>query len=408
MVTLSRRHTLLIVSAWALALSASAADWPFYRGLKRDGQSPETGFVKSWGDDGPRIAWRADVGIGGSTVVVAEGRAFTMGNKDDTDIVSCLDAETGKVIWTHEYPCEFEKRMFEGGTAGTPTVDQDRVYTASYDGQVFCLAADTGKVIWKRHLIEDFGGKLSRWKYATSPLVVRDMVILDTGGQGNSTVALNKTTGEKVWGSGKDAAGYSTAIPFRQSAKDAVMLFKAEHMVAYELASGRELWRIPWETQYDVNASTPTVLEGAVVISAGYKTGRASLFRLTDDEPKEIWTNDELKTRMSSVVVHEGAVYGITEMKARLLCLDLETGDIAWEERGFGQYGTLLIADDTIIALSDGGELILAEANSDRYKELARAQILEKRCWIHPVLANGLLYCKNNDGALVCVDLRAP
>ena len=394
------------VTAWALPASAPAAPWPFYRGLEYDGKSPETEFVKTWDSDGPKIAWRADVGVGASSMVAVDGKVITMGNKDDFDVVTCLDPDTGKVLWTHRYPCKFEGRQFEGGTSATPTIEGDRVYTAAYDGQIFCLSLESGQVLWTSHLVRELGGKPSRWMYATSPLVIGDLVILDTGADGDSTVALNKMTGAKVWGSGSDGAGYSTPIPFKQGETDALMLFKAKHMVAYELATGRELWRVPWETQYDVNASSPIALDGSVLVSAGYRTGRASLLRLTDGTPETVWTNDEMKTRMSSVVVHNDHVYGITEDRARLLCLDLKTGEIAWEQRGFGQYGTLLIADDTIIALTDSGDLVLAAADPTEYRELARAKVLDKRCWVHPTLSDGRLYCRNNEGDLVCIDLR--
>ncbi len=397
-------RALLIFSLFAV--TASADDWPFFRGPTHNGISAESGWKTTWPSSGPQQLWTKEVGIGCSSMVTAGNKVLTMGNRDDRDTVWCLDTDSGKEIWTHEYTCEFDKRMFEGGTASTPTLHDGRVYTLSYDGQFFCLDLETGKVLWKKHLVEDFGGRLARWKYSCSPLVIGDKVIVDTGSDGNSTLALDRKTGKKIWGVGDDNAAYSSAIPFRQASGEGILMFKAKHMVAHDLASGRELWRIPWETSYDVNASSPIALKNHVVISSGYKQGRAVLMELTKGKPKEIWRNDELKTKMSSCVVKNGRVFGISEKKARLMCLDLKTGKEVWESRDFSQYGTLMIAGEHILALTEQGELVVVEANPNEFRELARAEVLNKRCWVSPVLSNGRVFCKNNDGKMVCLDVR--
>ena len=160
---------------------------------------------------------------------------------------------------------KFDARQFEGGPASTPTVDGRFVYTLGYLGHVHCLNLEDGRVVWRKHLVDDFGGRYSSWKYAGSPLVTEKLVIFDTGADGNSTVALDKTTGRKIWGEGNDLAGYSTPIPFEHSGGRGVLVFKARAMVAHDLATGRELWRIDWRTTYDCNASTPTVVRRQAV-----------------------------------------------------------------------------------------------------------------------------------------------
>ena len=247
---------LLILAGWA-----AADDWPFLRGPSCNGVSAETGWTAQWPATGPKIAWRTDVGIDASSVVVVGGRVITMGSRkdQDEDVVWCLDADSGRVLWQFRYPSKFDARQFEGGSASTPTVDGSFVYTLGYLGQVHCLGIEDGQVVWRRHLHDDFGGRYSSWKYAGSPLVTRELVIFDTGADGNSTVALDKTTGHKVWGVGQDLAGYATPIPFDHSGQRGVLVFKARAMVAHDLAAGRELWRIEWKTNYDCNASTHTL-----------------------------------------------------------------------------------------------------------------------------------------------------
>lgn len=361
---------------------------------------------------GPKVAWRTDVGIGASSVVVVGDRVITMGGckEQNEEFVSCLDAQSGRVLWQFTYPSKFDARQFEGGTASTPTVDGPFVYAVGYLGQVHCLGIEDGRVVWRKHLVDDFGGRYSGWKYAGSPLVTGELVIFDTGGDGNSTVALDKTTGRKVWGVGHDLAGYATPIPFEQSGERGVLVFKARAMVAHDLASGRELWRIDWRTNYDCNASTPTVLGDKLFISSGYggKRARGALFQLGEGEPRQIWLNQDLETKMNSAVVYDGHVYCVSERSGgQLMCFDLSDGAIVWAERSFAPYGTLMIADGRLVVLDEKGDLVIADATPDEYRELARAKVLSNRSWVMPVLANGRIYVKTNKGELVCLDVRA-
>lgn len=395
-----------------LAVSAAADDWPFFRGPSYRGVSTETGWTAEWPASGPTVAWRADVGTGASSVVVVGDRVFTMGGREDTDeeVVWCLAAGDGRVLWQLAYPSKFDARQFEGGPASTPTVDGGFVYTLGYEGQVHCLDVDSGRVVWRKHLVDDFGGRYSSWKYAGSPLVADGMVIFDTGADGNSTVALDKTTGRKVWGAGDDLAGYATPIPFVYAGRRGVLVFKARAMVALDLATGRELWRIGWKTYYDCNASTPSVVGDKLFISTGYggRSARGALFQLGPGEPRQIWLNQDLETKTNSAVVFEGYVYCVSEKsRGQLMCFDMRDGTIVWSEPSFARYGTLMIADGKLIVLDEKGELVIADASPDGYHELARAKVLESRCWVMPVLSGGRIYAKSNKGELVCLDVRA-
>ncbi len=393
------------------ALPVAADDWPFFRGPNSSGVSVESGWTTRWPDSGPRIAWRKNVGVGVSSVVVVGGRVIAMGSRPekDEDVVSCLDAESGRVLWRFAYASKFDARQFEGGTASTPTVDGSFVYTLGYEGQVHCLGLDDGQPVWRTHLVDEFGGRYSNWKYAGSPLVVGDLVILDTGADGNSTVALDKTTGRKVWGVGDDLAGYATPIPFEHDGRPGVLVFKARAMVAHDLATGRELWRIVWKTFHDANASTPTVVGDKLFISTGYggRSARGALFQLGRSQPEQIWLNDDLETKMNSAVVYEGYVYCVSERSGgRLMCIDLDDGAAVWQQPSFARYGTLMIAGGKLVVLDERGELVIADATSDGYRELARAKVLESRSWVMPVLADGRIYARSNKGELVSVDVR--
>jgi outer membrane protein assembly factor BamB len=383
-----------------------ADDWTFFRGPHLNGTSDEADWSAIYPETGPRIAWEKAVGNGASSVVVAGNRVVTMGNRAGKDVVACLSADDGEVLWEFAYDCAFEARMFDGGTASTPTIDGDRVYTLSYRGHIFCLGLADGKEIWKAHA-NDSGGSPPRWKYAGSPLVDGDLVIFDIGGKDASTLALDKKTGKRAWAAGADPPGYASPIPYTYNGQRAVLVFKSRAMISVEAASGKELWRLPWRSAYDVNASTPIVLDDRVLISSGYPGGRAAMFQLTDGDPRRLWRNDDIKTKMSSLAVHAGHAYGISERGGRLLCISLETGKNVWEQKGFGRFGTLMIAGDKLVILTDSGELVIADASSRAYIEHARASVLRGTCWVNPVLANGRIYCRNNIGTLRCVDVRS-
>jgi outer membrane protein assembly factor BamB len=401
------------VASCLLAATAVADDWPFFRGPYYNGISTETGWLADWPEAGPKVAWKADVGIGASSVVVAGNHVVTMGarNVQNQDVVTCLDADSGRVIWQHAYACKFDARQFEGGPASTPTLDDSRVYSLSFDGQLHCLDVADGRVVWRRHLVEDFGGRYSSWKYAGSPLILGDRLILDTGADGDSTIALDKSTGTKLWGVGDDLAGYATPIPFVHADRQGVLVFKARAMVAHDLATGRELWRIDWRTFYDCNASTPTVVDDLLFISTGYgsSSARGALFRMDAVPPRQVWLNQDLETKMNSAVVFQGYVFCISEKsRGQLMCFDLRDGSIVWSESSFAPYGTLMIADGKLIVLDEKGELVIADATPEGYRERSRVRVLDGRCWVMPVLANGRIYAKDNLGRLVCLDVHSP
>ena len=194
-------------------LSARGADWFRWRGPNLDGISNETGWAANWPKDGPPVVWKASVGTGFSSMTVAGGRLYTMGNEDSVETVYCLDAATGAEIWTHSYECPLDDRFFEGGPTATPTADSGAVYTISRQGDLFCFDAQNGKVRWSKNIQRETGVRIPGWGFSASPLVHGDLLLLNAGDAGT---ALNKTTGKVVWTSGDGEAGYTTPLPVRR------------------------------------------------------------------------------------------------------------------------------------------------------------------------------------------------
>jgi outer membrane protein assembly factor BamB len=406
MIKSSPLFALLVVSASCSLLPfANAVDWPQWRGINRDGISSEKISPANWGKDGPKQLWKKEVGTGVSSVAVEGGHLYTMGNNGSSDVVFCLEAATGAEIWRHTYPQSLDPRQFEGGPAGTPTVDGDRVYTLSHEGDLFCLAAPNGKVLWRKNLLRDFGGNRQKWGYAGSPLVDGNLVIVDSGGVGASTVALDKTTGALKWKAGDDEAGYSSPVAFDLAGIRCVAVFKADALVGLNAANGQELWRFRWKTRSEVNAPTPLVFGDKIFITSGYGTGCA-LLQVSPGKATQIWRNKNMRSQLGSPVLVRGYIFGIDGNVdgGELRCLEAANGEMKWKQNIGG--GALIAVGGHLLALNERGELIVAEASPTAYRELGRAQVLGGHSWVAPAVADGKIYCKNNQGTLVCLDGR--
>ena len=395
-------RNLFLLGLFALIhTSTFADDWPQWRGPNRDGISKEKDWKVQWPTEGPKQLWKANVGIGYSSMSVADGRLFTMGNVNEVDHVYCLDANTGKVIWEHSYPCSSKDPNGYPGPRCTPTVDGKFVYTVSRDGQLFCLNVSDGKVVWKKDYKTDYGAKVPQWGFATSPLVEKKMLIIETGAPGAAEVALDKATGKPIWQIGDDKMGYSSPIAFTYNKEREIAIFTGNGIVARSAKDGHELWRHDWKTSYDVNAATPIIKDDKVFISSGYNTGCA-LIQFSAMPPRVLWQNKAMRNHVNSCVLHEGFLYGFDEKD--LKCIDFNTGDVKWSEGSFGK-GSVILANGKLILYSDNGRLATAEATSAGYKEISNAQVLGgKSTWALPVLANSKIYCRSLEN-LVALDV---
>lgn len=383
----------------ALSLvAAPAADWPNYRGPNHDGISKESGWTTEWPANGPKILWKAKVGMGFSGVVVANGQAYTQGNASDQDTIFCFDANTGDSKWKHTYAAPLDAKYYEGGTSATPTVDGDKVYTISKRGILHCLNAADGKVVWTKNLQEELGAKIPEWGFATSFLIQGDLALLNFGSAGT---ALDKKTGKVVWSSGPEESGYATPVPFDASGERAVLLAAKRDVIAVKVKDGKELWRFPWKTQYDVNAAAPILSGSKVFISSGYNRG-AGVFDVSKNPAEKVWENKNLRNHMASSVLWEGHLYGVDENQLR--CVVFDTGEVKWTDKVSGK-GTLSMADGKLLVLSERGELLVANPSPAGFKPIVRAQVVGGKCWTAPTLANGKIYVRTGPGDLVCVDV---
>lgn len=379
-----------------------AGDWPQWRGPNRNGTTSES--VSQWSKE-PRVAWRANVGLGFSSIVVSDGRACSAGHADGKDTVFCFDAVTGKELWKQSYPSELGDKYYEGGTTGTPSFDGDHLYWLGRWGDLFCFETKTGQIVWSKNIAKEAAVKIPSWGFTGAPLVHENLLVLNVGEAG---MGVEKRNGTIVWQSANKDAGYSTPLPIQREGRWLALLGSEKNYLAVDIKSGKEAWRYRWLTQYGVNAADPVVQGDRIFISTGYGKG-AALLNLSAGEPKEVWKSKVLRTQLNPAVLFDGHLYGAdgdTGQTPALKCIEFVSGTEKWAHEGFGSGG-VIIAGGKLIALSSTGELIIAQASPAEFKPLARAQVLGPKCWTAPVLANGIIYCRNNRGDIAAIELRA-
>jgi len=381
-----------------LLSTASAADWYRWRGPDLNGISTETGWQSKWADEGPKQLWKASIGTGFSSVTVSKGRVYALGNQNDVDTIFCFDAKTGVPVWKYSYSAPLDPKFYEGGPSSTPTIDDDRVYTLSKNGDLVCVDSLKGKLIWSTNVTKSLGLVIPTWGFAGSVLVEGNLAILNVGSVGT---AFDKMTGKVVWRSGAGAPGYATPLAFTSGNERLLAIFGAQSLDVVKLADGHKVWSFPWKTEYDVNAAAPILSGDEAFVSSGYGHG-AALVKFAGNQPTQVWQNKNMKNQFSSSVLWQGFIYGVDE--SQLTCLDWKTGAVKWTNPKFGK-GSLMLADGKLVGLSERGELIIAEAAPEQFKVISRAQVLGGKCWTVPVLSNGHIYCRNAKGDLVCLDV---
>jgi outer membrane protein assembly factor BamB len=372
-----------------LAATAAAADWPCWRGPNHDGLSPEKGFEPKW-DAAPPKVWEADIGSAFSGLTVVAGKVYTCGTQNKQQTLFCLAADTGKIIWQTPIEEEYPERQGGDGTRGTPAFNDGRVYIQGALGRVLCCDAETGKEIWSRQ----YEAK-PQWGYAASVLIDGDLALVTAGGKDGALVALDKQTGKVVWQCGRDPVGYATPYPFTFENQRYIVGFMGKEVIIADAKTGQQVWSMPWQTDWDVNASTPIYHDGHLFLSSGYDHGSILLKLARDGEQlktETVWQNKSIRAKFQSPVLYDGHLYASDEVG--LSCVAFATGETKWNQRGVTN-GTLLIADGHVLLLTEKGELQIAPASPRAFEPRTTVPLLKGRCWTVPTLWNGHLYARN-------------
>lgn len=412
---------------WAAAAESQGFDWPRWGGPNANWISQETDWNPNALAGGPRVLWKADVGIGYSNVAIKDNRLYTMGLLEDNNVVFCLNAETGKTIWKYSFESMDDSQS-------TPTVDGGSVYTLSKEGILLCLNAQNGKLRWKKDIVSDCGAVEPFYGFAGSLVIEENVVIVTANTYG---MALNKNTGEMVWRSAKPPNGfptyepaattgteYTTPVVYSQGGERYALISSYAGLHAVNAKTGDLLWRHPWELCFGCLEADPLVIGNKIYVDGDFvqkKTRASLLLQMTDGRPAVLWTSPDLVTDTTNPVLVDGFLYGCHggpaagTSPASLRCLELGTGRLLWQDT-LGEpprkgVFSLIAADGKLIVLNDKGILFIAEASPSGFKPISKADVLRgeetiRRFYSPPVLCNGRIYCRNYAGELICIDVR--
>jgi outer membrane protein assembly factor BamB len=400
--------SLLTLTPGARPLSAQPSEWFQWRGPNRDGHSAETGLLKEWPSGGPKEIWRATgAGTGYASFSASNNRLFTLGARGNVEYVLAFDATTGSRVWEVPNGQRFRNDMGDGPRS-TPTVDGDRVYAFGGTGELVCLEAATGKKLWSVNVVNQFGGNTPYWGYSESPLIVNDRIILNAGGRRASIVALNKMNGQTLWQQHNDDAAYSSPMLLRTGSLQQVVFFTGQRGLAVDPRDGRLLWSYERASNNTANIATPIVRGNRVFFSSDYGTGAALVeVRAAGNiaSAQEVYFTRDMRNHHASSVVVGDHIYGFSS--SILTALKFETGEMAWRNRSVGK-GSLIYADERLYLYSEQGTIGLADATPAEYRERGRFSIKPSGppTWSHPIITNGRLIIRDHD-TVYAYDVRA-
>ncbi len=420
---------LSVVSCLIVTSVSLADDWPQWGGPERDLVWRETGIIDKFPTDGllPRV-WSTPIAEGYSGPAVAGGRVYITDYKREErrERVLCLDAETGNLLWIHQYPVVY-RISYAAGPRSTPVIDGGLVYTVGAMGHLFCLDAKTGDVKWKKNFVEDFGTPIPNWGMVASPLVEGDQLITLVGGENALIVSFDKTTGKELWRSLDDPeVGYCPPVIFPFGKTRQLIVWHPRAVSSLNPENGKANWEIPFRVQAGLTVPTPRKIGNRLLVTSFYNGSR--MIEIADDgeSAKVVWqghSDNELPDRtdglhsiISTPVLTESTIYGVCSYGA-LRGLDAKTGKRLWEtyqatgkDRWWNAF--LIPHEGRYFIHNEQGDLIIANLTPQGYEEISRAKLVEPTrsvrrrmtIWSHPAFAMKSVFARN-DKEIVRVNL---
>ncbi len=390
---------------------SQGGEWPQILGPRRNGVADHEKLAATWPAEGPRQIWRRDVGRGYAGVAVAEQKLILFHREGDQEVCEALDPATGKRLWRQSFAVRYESAIApDDGPRCVPLIHKGYVFLLGVSGNLRCLALEDGRQRWSRSLETEYSIPPSYFGVGSTPLIAGDMLLVNVGGrQGAGILACRLADGGTVWTSTEEQASYSSPVLATVGSVQHAIFVTRLKVVSVDPATGKERFSFPFgQRGPTVNAATPIVIGDRLFVTASYGIG-ARWAKITSTAADILWESDQiLSSQYTTCVPHQGWLYGIDGRQdqgaARLKAFDPAAQKIGWTVEDFGT-GHLILADGKLVILKTDGHLVLAEANPQRFDQLARAKVLSGTAQPLPALADGRLYVRD-DRELKCLDLR--
>jgi outer membrane protein assembly factor BamB len=369
------------------------AEWPGFRGSNRDGVAHGVRINTDWSKSPPVELWRRPVGPGWSSFAVSGDLLYTQEQRGNEEVVACYNMKTGKPVWRHSDAARFWESNAGAGPRATPTLSNGRVYTFGGTGILNALDAGTGAVVWTRNAASDTKRKVPIWGFASSPLVVGDLVIVATAG---TLAAYDLATGAPRWYGPDDGSGYSSPHLFTIQGVPQVVLLNGKGAIGVAPADGKVLWQHPLSTTTRIVQPAATA-EGDVLVheGEGNEMRRLAVANGPDGwKAEERWSSFGINPYFNDFVVHKGHAFGFNG--SSIACIDLKDGERKWKGGSYGAGQLILLPDqDLLLVLAEEGDLALVSATNDQFKELGRVKAIQGKTWNHPVLVGDIVLVRN-------------
>jgi len=391
------------------------ADWTQFAGPTRDFRVDSKGLASTWPAAGPKKLWSRPLGEGYAGIATSGATLYTMYRRGGQEVVLAADTATGATRWEHAYdaPTDPSQNLAYGpGPHSTPAIAGDRIFTIGITLHLHALDSKTGKVVWVKNLRKDFPGSTEMDRgYSSSPLVYKDLLILQLGGSNQSVIALRQKDGSLAWRGGSFTNSPSSPSVFNIAGQDQVITPMSDRIVGLDAASGAVLWSHSHQTDYGLNIALPVAgPDGIIVISSAYSGGARAL-QLTRDSAgktgvKELWAHKQLRVHHSSMIRIGDVVYGSSGDfgPAPMTAVDVKTGRVLWRDRAFSK-SNFVLADGKLVLLDEDGALALATVSPEGMKVLAKTPVLTHTAWTTPTVAGTVAYVRDRK-TMAAVDLK--
>lgn len=397
------KHCWLATSAIILGLvsAVQASEWSTWLGPHEDNTTrTQDGFesdLSQW-----NVAWTKQVGRGYSTITTSGKRLYTNGHDQTSqETIVCLDIQTGETLWTHSFEADLIPRAHGGGPNASIVIDNDRLYAISKDGQLLCLRPETGQLIWEHQLTDLLEVERPSWGFRASPIATEEQLIVSAG----PVAGLNKFNGKLIWMNEVERrASYGTPVPFTLGDLSFIAAMDGNGFAILS-SSGGELFHKRMVTKNNVISNTPLVFaEGTRIFI--HTNAFSEILSFDGVAVETVWNDRKLQNSQSAAVIVNDVLYGLNGLpennRTRLYARNLQTEDAYWSVADFG-FGSLIAIDDTLLVLTEDGELVTAQADPDAYQEISRKTVLELTCWTKPTYAHGRILLRNDAGQIVCL-----